>query len=90
MVDLLKQPIHLRMDALLDKYKVQRESMDINELTELKCELLNALEESKSKTNGKSEGRTFAYIVMLGILESRISEKIRCSCSEGGRELNHV
>ena len=75
MADLLKQPIHLKMDALLDEFKVNRDCMALRDLEELKCEMLKVLEEAKMAIDKKAEGRTIGYIVMLGILESRIIAK---------------
>lgn len=76
MVDLLKQPTHLKMDALLEEYKESREEMPVEKLIDLKCELLSALDESKRIPTRKNDGLTFGYIIMLGILESRISQKM--------------
>jgi hypothetical protein len=90
MVDLLKQPTHLKLDGLLDRYKQFREDMGVLELKELKYELLSALEESKVKDDRKSEGRTFGYVLLLGIIESRISEKMKDVHSRSSEEPTHV
>ena len=75
MVDLLKQPTHKRMDDLLDDFKYRREVMTLDELVELKCEIKRALDENMTEQTKRGEGRTFGYVVMLGILEYRISTK---------------
>ena len=75
MVELLKQPTHLRMDALLDDFKGRRDQMTLDELMELKCEIRKALDESMGENTKKAEGRTFGYVVFLGLLEYRISLK---------------
>lgn len=69
--DMLKKPIHLRMDELLDKYKLCKESMSVEELTELENELLKARDEAK----GSGDPRMMGYLWMAGVVNSRILEK---------------
>jgi len=84
MVDLLKQPIHLCMDALLEKYKKvyvlkEEKDMSISELIDLKCELQGALSEYRNPEK-KEEGMIFGYVTMIGIVNSRIEEKEQKLC----------
>lgn len=68
---MLKQPIHLTMDALLDRYATEREKMSTEDLIRLKDELLIAKEQAKAK----KDPRMIGYVWMAGIVSSRILER---------------
>ena len=76
MIELLKQPIHLKMDELLERFKHHRDEMTLFELEELKCEVFNALQQNITDKAKAQEGRTVGYVVYLGLLESRIMAKM--------------
>jgi hypothetical protein len=68
---ILKQPVHLKMDALLDTYAACRESMTLDQLVDLEEELLKAKEEAKLK----KDPRMMGYIWMAAVVSGRIAEK---------------
>jgi hypothetical protein len=70
---MLKQPIHLKMDGLLDIYPTCKESMSMEQLNELEEELLKAKEEARMKKDPKMMG----YVWMAAVVSSRIAEKKR-------------
>jgi ATP-dependent Clp protease ATP-binding subunit ClpA len=68
---ILKQPIHLKMDALLTTYETCRERMTLEQLLDLEDELLKAKEEARIK----KDPRTMGYLWMAAVVASRIAEK---------------
>ena len=88
LVDLLKQPIHLEMDALLDKVKhTGSESLSDGELEELKCRMLVALDEARVSEDPKIRARSTGYVLLIARVEGIMAER-GCSCNE--RNLTHV
>jgi hypothetical protein len=80
LIDFLKKPIHLEMDDLLDKYKAQNGQLNLDDLTSLKCHLVDVISEYRArKVQRKLEeaeaGLVVGYVFMLGMVESRICEK---------------
>lgn len=68
---ILKQPIHLKMDALLTTYETCRESMTLEQLLDLEDELLKAKEDARTK----KDPRMIGYVWMAAVVSSRIAEK---------------
>jgi len=72
MADILKQPIHLEMDNLLDEYKARKEEMGEKDLTRLRTLMLKAIQELKKGIKKRREKYSVYYDAgYRGITNSR-------------------
>lgn len=85
LVEFLKRPTHLEMDALLDEYRDRKGDLSLDELNILKYHLLTVIESYKAQKKAKElddSGKVVGYVFMLGIVESKICQKeARVECT---------
>jgi len=74
-IDMVKQPIHLEKDALLDRLKSN--SINGDELIKLKYMIEDEVIELKERKDSKA----IAYVLILAMIDQKIWEK-GCGCKE--------